>query len=305
MTRAAKYKALYLAIRISVPLIVLGVAMLIHQMWRLPPLLPLVLVGLAIVLLQPGLICRFLWRDLIAGQRLLKRKDYAGSKLRSERFIARMHKAPRLKTLIWLGTTSRSRDPEAVAFKNLAVADISLGAYEAAPEYLGKAMALDPENPLLFYYMGLVCVMEGPWLDAKLWFEKAAALGFRDAWSDKIIRAVQSQSASMDGGVSGDHMADRAGLHVPDALLATGDCRIELLNDDVTKMEFVEELLEQIFEQPAWEAARIMLTVHHQGSAVFGRYDEAEARERVDRAIASARAANFPLSLRVVTDRPV
>ena len=302
MTRTARYKALYLTIRIGVPLIILGVAILIHQVWRLPPLLPLVLVGLAIVLLRSGLIRRFLWRDLIAGQSLLKRKDYAGSKLRFERFIAGVRKAPWRKTLIWLGTASRSRDPEALALSSLAAAEISLGAFEAARNHLGESIALDPENPVPFHSMGIVCVLAGPWVDAKLWLEKAAALGFSSDWTQKIIEAAQSQFALADGAVSGDRMIDRSGSEAPDPPAATGECRVELLNDDVTPMEFVIETLERIFDQTGVEAVRIMLTVHHQGSAVCGRYDEAEARERVDKAVGRARALDFPLAFRVARD---
>jgi ATP-dependent Clp protease adaptor protein ClpS len=293
VTRTAKYKALYLTIRIGVPLIVLGVTILIDRFWSLSPAVPLVLVGLAIVMLRPGLMRRFLWRDLFAGYRLLKLEDYAASKLRSERLIARMRKAPWLKNLTSLGTTSLSGDPEALALSYLVAAEFKLGAFEAARKHLGESIALDPENPLLFRNMGVACLLTDHWADAKLWLEKAAALGLRDEWSDKIIGAPQSQSVLTDGGVSGD------------ALSATGAWRVEVLNDDLTPMEFVVELLERIFDHVGAEAVHIMLTVHYKGSAVFGRYDEAEARDRVNRAIASARAANFPLSLRVAIDTPV
>ena len=91
----------------------------------------------------------------------------------------------------------------------------------------------------------------------------------------------------------------------PDLPPATGDFAVELLNDDLTPMEFVVELLEQVFDHSQPQAIRMMLTVHDQGSAVCGHYEEADALARMDNAIARARAAGFPLSLRVATEAAV
>ena len=42
--------------------------------------------------------------------------------------------------------------------------------------------------------------------------------------------------------------------------------RVLLLNDDVTPMEFVVHVLEQIFDKDRETATQIMLHVHHHGT---------------------------------------
>jgi ATP-dependent Clp protease adaptor protein ClpS len=306
VTRTAKYKALYLAMLLGVSIMVFGIGMaLTDRIDGARPATPLVLVALAIMLLLPGRLLGFFWRDLLAGLRLLKRKDYAASKLRSERFIAKVRKAPWLKHLIWLGTSSYSRDPEAMALNNLGVAEINLGAFEAAENHLEETIALDPQNPLPYRNMGVLRLEVGTWAEARPWFEKAEALGLSDGWSDRMAQAAQSRFASNDGGVAADHGADQPTLAQPDLPPATGKYSVELLNDDVTSMEFVIDLLEQVFDHSGGQAVRTMLAVHDHGSAVCGRYEEAEAQARMDSAIARARAAGFPLSFRVATDTAV
>ena len=45
-----------------------------------------------------------------------------------------------------------------------------------------------------------------------------------------------------------------------------------LYNDDYTSMDFVVQILEQLFHKSKAEATRVMLTVHNQGRAVAGVY---------------------------------
>jgi len=53
--------------------------------------------------------------------------------------------------------------------------------------------------------------------------------------------------------------------------------RVLLLNDDVTPMEFVVQVLEGVFDMDHEAAIRLMLQVHHQGRGECGIYPTAEA----------------------------
>ncbi len=71
--------------------------------------------------------------------------------------------------------------------------------------------------------------------------------------------------------------------------------RVILHNDHYTTMEFVVEILVNVFHKPAIDAKSIMLDVHRRGSGVCGIYSYDIARTKVSRVLALAREQEFPL----------
>lgn len=71
--------------------------------------------------------------------------------------------------------------------------------------------------------------------------------------------------------------------------------RVLLHNDDFTTMEFVIEVLVQVFGKPEADAFRIMWAVHTQGVGVAGVYTFEIAEMKVERVTQMARAREFPL----------
>jgi ATP-dependent Clp protease adaptor protein ClpS len=77
-----------------------------------------------------------------------------------------------------------------------------------------------------------------------------------------------------------DHKSNRPEQHTasdtPSGLLA----EVRLLNDDQTTMEFVVQVLEEIFGKDRETATRIMLETHREGFGICGiySYDIAEAK---------------------------
>lgn len=71
--------------------------------------------------------------------------------------------------------------------------------------------------------------------------------------------------------------------------------KVLMHNDDYTTMEFVVEVLQEIFRKPATEAEKIMLTIHFQGVGHCGTFPYAIAESKVDQARMKARKAGFPL----------
>src|SRR2546427_11593061 len=68
-----------------------------------------------------------------------------------------------------------------------------------------------------------------------------------------------------------------------------------LLNDDYTPMEFVVEILKQIFHKPHAEATRIMLHVHQNGMGVAGIYPYEIAETKVRTVEELAHESQYPL----------
>jgi len=68
-------------------------------------------------------------------------------------------------------------------------------------------------------------------------------------------------------------------------------------NDDFTTMEFVTDVLCQIFNKPADEAVMLMMKVHREGQAVVGIYSYDVAMTKASLAIGRARDAGYPLKI--------
>lgn len=71
--------------------------------------------------------------------------------------------------------------------------------------------------------------------------------------------------------------------------------RVLLHNDDFTTMDFVVEVLMQIFHKSEAEAVHIMLTVHHKQVGVAGVFTRETAESKVDRVHRYARESQHPL----------
>lgn len=71
--------------------------------------------------------------------------------------------------------------------------------------------------------------------------------------------------------------------------------RVLLHNDDYTTMEFVVEVLMDIFHKNRDEASEIMFAVHEKGIGSCGLFPREVAEFRVNRVITRARQKGFPL----------
>ena len=75
----------------------------------------------------------------------------------------------------------------------------------------------------------------------------------------------------------------------------TPPCRVLLINDDYTPMDFVIEVLMDIFGKNVTEARVITLKVHVEGSGLAGVYPFEIAETKVEEVHDRARAEGHPL----------
>lgn len=71
--------------------------------------------------------------------------------------------------------------------------------------------------------------------------------------------------------------------------------RVVMLNDDYTPMDFVVQILQDIFHKPPEEAVTIMRQIHEKGSGLCGVYTREVAETKVETVIAHARRHEHPL----------
>ena len=71
--------------------------------------------------------------------------------------------------------------------------------------------------------------------------------------------------------------------------------RVILHNDHYTTMDFVVEVLMDIFQRPAAEAVRVMLDVHKKGAGICGTYTYDIAVTKVSQVHRLAKKNGFPL----------
>jgi ATP-dependent Clp protease adaptor protein ClpS len=75
--------------------------------------------------------------------------------------------------------------------------------------------------------------------------------------------------------------------------------KVILLNDDTTPIEFVIQLLTQIFRHTEVTAKDITLQVHETGSGIAGTYSFEIAEAKAVEATSLARANGFPLQIKL------
>lgn len=73
--------------------------------------------------------------------------------------------------------------------------------------------------------------------------------------------------------------------------------KVWIHNDDFTPMDFVVDILVQVFRKPVDEAFAIMMSVHHSDKGLVGTYSYDMARTKVEKATSIARSEGHPLRL--------
>ncbi len=74
---------------------------------------------------------------------------------------------------------------------------------------------------------------------------------------------------------------------------------VVLHNDNVTTMEFVLQVLVEIFDYNEADAMALMLRIHEQGAGIAGTYVYEIAEHKAEHVMAAARKFEFPLAVTI------
>lgn len=99
-------------------------------------------------------------------------------------------------------------------------------------------------------------------------------------------------------------------VHNDDLALETAKPRLKrpplykvlLINDDYTTMEFVIQVLQDIFHLPEEKAAQVMLHVHQKGAGICGVYTREIAESKVEQVLQYAQQNKHPLQCTMEPD---
>lgn len=78
-----------------------------------------------------------------------------------------------------------------------------------------------------------------------------------------------------------------------------GFYKVVFLNDNVTPMEFVVDLLQKVFKHDLETSQKIMMEIHTEGSAIAGIYSYEIAEQKGIESTVLARNSGFPLQVKV------
>ena len=78
-----------------------------------------------------------------------------------------------------------------------------------------------------------------------------------------------------------------------------GKYKVVMLNDDKTPMQFVIEVLMQIFKHNSEAAEDITMNIHSEGAGVAGVYPFEIAEQKGQETVALSRQHGFPLKVKV------
>lgn len=78
--------------------------------------------------------------------------------------------------------------------------------------------------------------------------------------------------------------------------------KVIILNDDHTPMEFVVDVLMNIFNHDQASSEQLMLSIHNEGSAVAGIYPYEIAEQKGIETTHLARQAGYPLNVKIESE---
>lgn len=75
--------------------------------------------------------------------------------------------------------------------------------------------------------------------------------------------------------------------------------KVMMMNDDVTTMDFVVRVLQEIFNKSVEDAVEVMLNIHEKGCGIAGVYSKDIAETKRQQTVEQARAEGFPLKVEI------
>lgn len=79
--------------------------------------------------------------------------------------------------------------------------------------------------------------------------------------------------------------------------------KVIFLNDDATPMEWVIQVLTQMYKHSQESAEQITMTIHTEGAGIVGTYSYEIAEQKMTETIHASRNHGFPLAVKMEEDK--
>ncbi len=181
MSRTARYKLAYVAV-LAILALAAGAAIMALGGGVVT------IIAVALLLLVPGRIQGFYYRDFFTGRRLLDRGEPEKAIPFIERFLESIKRHPQRGKLLWLSWSIYTPSVVALAINNLGVARLGLGQVNEAEQAFTHALAQDPLYPLPHFNLAIVHELRGNRAGAAEAVGRARQLGYTGGTLDTVIR---------------------------------------------------------------------------------------------------------------------
>ena len=191
MTRVSRAKLTYFAVLFLVGLIGYWILTRIQN--------PSLIILLVFVLLIPGRIQGYFWRNFYQGKKRLLLNEFEESIKYSQAFLVDLQNRPWLKKLSWITWQVYTSNLEAMTLNNIGVAQLQLGQWNNSENMLMEAIELDDDYPKPYYGLALLYKVQGFEDKANEFIVKARERGFKGTFDDVLLSRLGNILARVEG----------------------------------------------------------------------------------------------------------
>lgn len=153
---------------------------------------------LVLLLLVPGRVQGYYWREFFRGRQAMSRQQHEVARDHFRRFLDLLQKRPWMKRLMWCGFGIYSWDIEAVTYNNLGAAALETGELAQSQVALERALSIDRNYPKANFNLGLLYARSDNPQRAKEYLAEARRLGFDAGQIDRALMGLAQGLAAVE-----------------------------------------------------------------------------------------------------------
>lgn len=152
----------------------------------------------AAVLLVPGRVVGYVWRDFLQGKRHADANRWEEAIPLFESFLNRLKGTPSIGWLIWISPSLYTVDAGAMVLNNMGVCHLETGRLALAKEHLLGALKKDERNPLPHHNLAIVAALEKDEGSTHRHVSEAQRLGYKGSSMDMILQKAKEIYARVE-----------------------------------------------------------------------------------------------------------